>query len=646
MENPKQEIINNLKKILEQMGLKNVEPKLSFPQNDKHGDYSSNIAMAIFSRSKITRSASSGQKSKIDSPLEMASEIVKTFNSQLSILNFLEKAEVAPPGFINFWLSEEFLIGKMEKVIEEPEKIIAKAQVLKKIMVEYAHPNTHKEMHIGHMRTLITGEALARLFEATGNKVFRANYQGDVGPHVAKAIFGLKKIIKDENLSLEEINKWKNIDKAEILGRGYVLGNKEYEANKDEIDKINSQLYEIAENSKGRFTPGVFSLSNLYEITRKWSLDYYDDFYKRFYTKFDCLFFESEVSGCGKRIVEEQVGKIFEKDDGAIVFKGGHHTRVFITAQGYPTYEGKEMCLGFKEYAAFPFDKNVHVVGSEQAGYFKVVFKALELLDPEKFKDKEYHLSMGMVNIIGMKISSRTGEILRVDSLIEKVKEKVSRLVDEGKISASDLEKTIEEIAIGAIKYSVLRVGTGQNVEFDIEKSVSLDGNSGPYLQYTYARTRSVLAKAGCHSDPELVEGEESHYKPAGDPSVALLPQAFGSEAQARRDDITNEELSLLRTIYRFPEVVEDSARNMAPNALTNYLFDLAQKFNLFYQKHQILLPQERSTPGESCPSTSLRAATPGVSSSRQFRLALTQAVGQIIKNGLNLLGIEAPDKM
>src|SRR3990167_8012574 len=599
MENPKQEIINNLKKILEQMGLKNVEPKLSFPQNDKHGDYSSNIAMAIFSRSKITRSASSGQKSKIDSPLEMASEIVKTFNSQLSILNFLEKAEVAPPGFINFWLSEEFLIGKMEKVIEEPEKIIAKAQVLKKIMVEYAHPNTHKEMHIGHMRTLITGEALARLFEATGNKVFRANYQGDVGPHVAKAIFGIKKIIKDENLSLEEINKWKNIDKAEILGRGYVLGNKEYEANKDEIDKINSQLYEIAENSKGRFTPGVFSLSNLYEITRKWSLDYYDDFYKRFYTKFDCLFFESEVSGCGKRIVEEQVGKIFEKDDGAIVFKGGHHTRVFITAQGYPTYEGKE-----------------------------------------------YHLSMGMVNIIGMKISSRTGEILRVDSLIEKVKEKVSRLVDEGKISASDLEKTIEEIAIGAIKYSVLRVGTGQNVEFDIEKSVSLDGNSGPYLQYTYARTRSVLAKAGCHSDPELVEGEESHYKPAGDPSVALLPQALGSEAQARRDDITNEELSLLRTIYRFPEVVEDSARNMAPNALTNYLFDLAQKFNLFYQKHQILLPQERSTPGESCPSTSLRAATPGVSSSRQFRLALTQAVGQIIKNGLNLLGIEAPDKM
>lgn len=341
-------------------------------------------------------------------------------------------------------------------------------------------------------------------------------------------------------------------------------------------------------------------------------MDYYDEFYTKFYAKFDRLFFESEVSRCGKKIVEENMDRVFVKDkDGSVVFPGEKydlHTRVFVTSLGYPTYEGKEMCLGFKEYEAFPFNKIIHVVGSEQAGYFKVVFKALELLDIEKFKSTQYHLSMGMVNIVGMKISSRTGEILRVDDLVEKVRAKVNELIKEGKITSNDKEKVAEQIAIGAIKYSVLKVGVGQNVEFDIEKSVSLDGNSGPYLQYTYTRTQSVLAK-----------GKSQKVK---------------VKSEIQNSKLEQEEMSLLRTIHRYPEVVGEAAKMLSPNILCSYLFDLAQKFNLFYQRHSILGGSEGREGKERLEDT------------RQFRLTLTEGVGIILKNGLNLLGIKAPERM
>jgi arginyl-tRNA synthetase len=457
----------------------------------------------------------------------------------------------------------------------------------KKIMVEYAHPNTHKEMHIGHMRTLITGEALSRIFEASGATVFRANYQGDIGPHVAKALYGIEILMKERGLALAEVEKWNNTAKAHFLGEGYVRGNKDYEAEKEVIDSINTKLYQKDS-----------SIQSLYEKTRGWSLDYYEDFYKRFYTHFDKLFFESEVAQAGKRIVEENVGKVFRVENGATIFPGEHyglHTRVFITQAGNPTYEGKEMGNAEAEYKAFPFDLKMHIVASEQAGYFQVVFKALDLIDPEKFVGRQHHLSMGMVTLTDRKMSSRTGDVLTVDWLIDQVRARVEKLATEGKISSEKVDETIEMITIGAIKYSVLRGGTGQNVAFDIETSVSLDGNSGPYLQYTYARTQSILTKSGI-SDLKLQ----------------------GSNVQANA-----EELQLLRKLSQFNDVVVSAAENYAPNHLATYLFELAQGFNNFYQKHKVIGSKEED-----------------------FRLSLVAATGNTLKRGLMLLGIHAPEKM
>jgi arginyl-tRNA synthetase len=275
------------------------------------------------------------------------------------------------------------------------------------------------------------------------------------------------------------------------------------------------------------------------------------------------------------------------------------------------------MGLAYKQYEAFPFDKNIHVVANEQKSYFEVVIKALELIDPEKFKGRQYHLSMGMVQMSDRKMSSRTGDILTVDWLIDEVRSRVNNLITEQKISAEEADKVAEQIAIGAIKYSVLRVATSQNVAFDIEKSVSLEGNSGPYLQYTFARTQSVLRKSAVIARSETTKQSSlSLERSRGLPRPALAGLAM---------TLSIEESDLLRLLGRFEGTVREAAEKYSPNIICNYLFSLAQAFNLFYQK----LPILKET-GEV----------------RDLRLALTAGTGKVIKLGLQLLGIEAPERM
>ncbi len=590
----REKLIAELQLVIKKLG-GDFTPIVEFPTVVEHGDFTTNAAMIL--AKKLNRK-----------PMEIAEEIVKNLKYQkgdykesplqISNLKMINRIEVVKPGFINFWLAKEFLYIELDSLIHCDIFNISTDLTDKRIVVEYAHPNTHKEMHIGHMRTLTTGEALARIFEAAGARVFRANYQGDIGPHVAKALYGINREMSEKRLVIADLASWTDRDKAHFLGDGYVRGSKDYEDHKEEIDEINKKLYEKDD-----------SIMSLYEKTRQWSLDYYDDFYQRFYTKFDRLFFESEVAGFGKKIVEENAGKVFVRDNGAMVFKGekyGLHTRVFITQNGNPTYEGKEMGLAYKQYEAFPFDKNIHVVANEQKGYFEVVIKALELIDPDKFKGRQHHLSMGMVQMSDRKMSSRTGEVLTVDWLIDEVRSRVNNLITEQKISAEDVDKVAEQIAIGAIKYSVLRVATSQNVAFDIEKSVSLTGNSGPYLQYTFARTQSVLRKS-----------QISNFK------SQILSQISNPEG---------EELMLLRLLVRFEGVVREAAEKYAPNIICNYLFSLAQAFNLFYQKLPILTP--------------IKSGLKETGEIRDLRLALTAGTGKVMRSGLELLGIIAPERM
>jgi arginyl-tRNA synthetase len=605
-----------LKKVLEKaiadLGVEGVPVILDRPADPKHGDYSSNVALVA-------------AKKLGKSPREVAEILAKSIGHRAKSSG-VEKVEVAGAGFINFYLSTEYLLSQLQTILENDIFVPTGLLKGKKIMVEYAHPNTHKEMHIGHMRTLITGQAIARILEANGATVFRANYQGDIGPHVAKAMWGIEKLMTERKLTLQTVSAWPNNEKAHFLGEGYALGSQEYEENKDEIDGINTELYQLATETKGAKETNETKVWDMYKLTRQWSLDYYNDFYKRFYTKFDELFFESDMVSPGKDIVMENIGKVFRKENGAIIFPGedyGLHTRVFITQAGNPTYEGKEMGNAFAEEKAFPFDLKVHIVASEQAGYFQVVFKALELIDPEKFKEKQHHVSMGMVTLTDRKMSSRTGDVVTVDWLLDEVKKKVDELFSGDRVMQDEKQDIAEQVTIAAVKHSVLRVGATQNVAFSIEKSVSLEGDSGPYLQYTYVRTQSVLAKVGISN----IKYQMSN--------IQLEP----------------EELALLRQLGRFGEAVEEAAQKYNPSVLATYLFDLARDFNLFYQKvpilkppHPDLLPHGEKGKNSSSPS---RGEDKGEGEDvRTFRLALTEAVGKRMKQGLHLLGITAPEKM
>lgn len=516
------------------------------------------------------------------SPMEIAEEIKKIFPKN----RFIEKIEVIKPGFINFWLSKSELINQLKKIVQGkfnfPHFHFGKN---KKIMVEFAQPNTHKLFHIGHFRNISTGESIVRILEAVGNKVIRANYQGDVGLHIAKCLYG----IKQNPLEIKKIKTLK--DKIEFIGKMYTFGTKAYEDDekaKEEIIKINKMIYDK--------NPEIMPL---WEETKKWSLDYFDQIYKRVYTRFDRFYLESEVTKRGLEISQELFRKgILEKSQGAIVFNGkkfGLDTRVFINSLGFPTYEGKELGLAELEFTEFgQLDKNIHVVTPEQKSFFKVTFKVEELIDPKKYKNKQYHLPYEWVKLKDGKMSSREGNIIETNWLIDNIKEKILK-----KFKCNN--EIAETLAVASAKYSFLKNSTQTVIYFDINESINIDGNSAPYLIYTYVRCQSVLNKAD-----EL-----------------SFPQKWESKSEEIR--IIKDEINLLRKLYQFPEIVLKSAKQLSPNFIATYLYELASQYNLFYQKNPILKADKNL---------------------KTLRLLITIATANTIKKGLELLGIKTVEKM
>lgn len=613
----KNQILADLKKVFKSLNLGKVEPTLEHPAQESHGDYATNVALILWGKRKKTEWESKNLKT----PLELAEKIAECYKMEGT--SYLAKIEVAPPGFINLWLTREFLIDEVVRIIQEKEKFGKNTKRKgESVMVEFAHPNPLKVFHIGHLRNISIGESIVRLFETQGCKVVRANYQGDVGMHIAKAIYTLLHIppFKDD------VSKVKGVHgRVEFLGKAYTAGSLAFEENKEAkvaIKDINYLVYASVQKfqkDKGvesgstdymKFVHGrleeIEKVFELWRQTRQWSLDYFETIYKRVYTYYDRYYFETDCLA-GVDLAKEAVRKgVLEEHDGAIIFNGkkyGLDTRVFVNSLGLPTYEAKELALAEKEFSEFgKLDRVIHVVGPEQSSFFKVTFKAEELLNPGKYKDRQYHLSYGWVRLKRGKMSSRTGNVVPGEWVLDETKKEIKSQFPEMS------EETAEMVAIGAVKYSMLKVSTTSEIAFSFEESISLEGNSGPYLQYAYARTQSVLEKV-----PHFVEASRGKRS---------------SEFGVRSLKIVNlnpEEIAILRTLYEFPEVVEEVAENYSPNLICSYLFGLAQKFNLFYQKHPILKSEDEK---------------------RELRLGLTQAVGQVIKNGLFLLGISAPRKM
>lgn len=520
---------------------------LERPDNPTFGDLSSNYALK-----------------NSESPIETAEKIAKSFPDH----QLIEKIEVAPPGFINFYLSDRYYLEKLEEILKDD---YGKNDINKdsRILIEFGQPNTHKLPHIGHFRSYSLGESIARILDLSGAEIIRANYQGDVGLHVAKTLWGYRDLEMEEKPTLSE-----NIRQ---LQKAYVHGSQKYERSEKEIQDLNKKIYQKDE-----------SIKDLWEQTRQWSLDYYKLLNKRLGINYDKEYFESQTAKTGKEIVQENMGSVFEESKSAIVFKGEQydlHTRVFITSEGNPTYETKDLGLIFLKEEDFDFDRSLISTAVEQTEYFKVVYKAAELIAPKLAKKFE-HIPFGMVSLVGSKMSSRKGNILSIDELLGRTEEGLISLMENKEYSEDQIERTKDILTIGATKYSILKSSARKNMVFDIEKSVSFDGDSGPYLQYTYARAQSILSKT-----------ESENYT---------------------SKELNKQERRLLKQLSFFSSAVERSAENIDPSLVCNYLIDLSQAFNSFY---------------ETCPVLKAK--------NKNFRLALVKATSQTLKRGLYLLGIE-----
>lgn len=551
----RQELAAAVAEIVKKLFNLDVQVDLTRP-DEQFGDYASNVALQI-----------SKQLGK--NPREIAEAIV----AELRTHGVLADVQIAGPGFINMTLNDAALL----ELAQEPLPQGLKGQV---IVAEYSDPNPFKVLHAGHLYTSVVGDAIANLLERAGASVHRVNFGGDVGLHVGKTLWAmLKKLGGEDPANLQSIAEDK---RAEWMAECYVDGTNAYEddeAAKTEIIALNKQVYQFhAENDRES------SLAQIYWTTRQWSYDYFDSFYARIGSKFEKYYPESQTAPVGLETVKSHIGKVFVESDGAIVFKGddhGLHTRVFINGEGLPTYEAKDIGLIMLKKQDYDFDRSVVITGNEQAQYMAVVLKAVEQFAPE-LSQATTHLTHGMVKLEGgTKMSSRKGNILRAVDVLD--------AAHEANKEATGQEN--EQAVLAAVKYAFLKQRLGADIIYDPKESVSILGNSGPYLQYAHARARSILAK---------------------------------SEAgRTITETLQADERKLLRKIGEFNEAVERATAELLPSYICTYLYELSQDFNRFYE-HNRVLGDERET----------------------VRLGLVEGYAETLKSGLSLLGIPAPERM
>ena len=508
--------------------------------------------------------------------------------TKMQTSSLFEKVETAG-AFVNFFVSQDTLLQHMNAALTQADaygKITLEKP--KRIMLEYGTPNTHKLPHIGHLFSYVYGETLSRILEWAGNEIFRENYQGDVGLHVAKCLY----IVAQKRDTIATLHTLE--EKIHFLQVCYQEGSTAYESSpevKDAITALNKKIYAK--------DPEIF---DIWETTRGWSVEYYKEFEALLGVTVNRHYFESETWDIGMKLVKENVGKVFEESDGAIVFKGekyGLHTRVFVTSHDTPTYEAKDMGLAKLKSQEWDFNTAIVTTAREQNAYWQVVIKAAELVMPE-LTGKLQHIGFGFIDLKGGKMSSRTGNILSGVDLVAAVENKVIDTLLSGSENQSE---SAQILSIGAIKYAFLRSDSQKNMYFDIEESVSLNGNSGPYIQYAYARMKSIVRNS-------MTPGQSEPSPLASD----AVPSLEASEIQ------------LLRLLPRFQEVLYDSAETYSPHLICTYLLDLTQAFNVFYENVSVL-----------------KADT---AEQKHFRLALTQATSIVVKNGLFVLGIETLEKI
>ena len=578
-------------------------------------EFEGQITLVVFPFTKMSHKAPEQTAQEIGEALkEKLPEVVSKYN--------------AVKGFLNLSISSEQWIDVLREIYENPRYgFTPVTEDSPLVMIEYSSPNTNKPLHLGHVRNNLLGWALAKVMEANGNRVVKTNIVNDRGIHICKSMLAW---LKWGNGETPESSGKKG---DHLIGDYYVAFDKHYreevrelvaQGMDEEQAKQEAPLIKEAHEMLVKWEQNDPEVRSLWRKMNEWVYAGFDETYKALGVSFDKIYYESETYLEGKEKVEEglEKGLFYRRDDGSVwadLTKEGLDEKLLLRSDGTSVYMTQDIGTAKLRFQDFPIDKMIYVVGNEQNYHFQVLSILLDKLGFKWGKDL-VHFSYGMVELPNGKMKSREGTVVDADDLIQTMvadarqmsADKVNKL--EG-ITDEEAQEIARIVGMGALKYFILKVDARKNMLFNPEESIDFNGNTGPFIQYTYARIRSILRK-----------WEEASPVPSqggGNGKAAnLLPLGGGWEGAS----LAEREISLIQKLQDFQTTVRQAGQDYNPSCIANYCYELASEYNRFYHDFSVLREEDARK--------------------RQFRIALSAAVGQVIKNGMGLLGIEVPERM
>jgi len=573
------------------------ENDLNFQKTRK--EFEGDITLVVFPFTKISKKSPEECANEIGSHLVYHSHIMENFN--------------VVKGFLNISMSPDFWIYHFSTIKNEVNFGFNEAKSKETLLVEYSSPNTNKPLHLGHVRNNLLGFSVSEILKANGFDVKKVNIVNDRGIHICKSMIAWQKWGNGETPESSDLKG------DHLVGKYYVEFDKHYKA--EIADLINKG---IAENDAEKQAPliletqemlreweaGDAEVIDLWKKMNTWVYAGFDVTYKKMGVDFDKIYYESQTYLLGKEIVSEGLknGVFYQKPDNSVwidLTEEGLDHKLVLRADGTSVYITQDLGTAHERFKEFKMNKLVYVVGNEQDYHFKVLQVILQKLG-FKWADGLFHLSYGMVELPHGKMKSREGTVVDADDLIDGMIEEASlRTAERGKIEGmteAEVAELNRKIAMAALKYFILKVDPKKKMMFNPEESIDMNGNTGPFIQYSYARIQSILRKAKTDFDYDF------------------------KEAGFQLKELEKEERELIKSIFEFPALLNEAALNYSPALVCNYVYELAKSYNHFYQTLQITKEENENK--------------------RNLRLALSVKVGETIKNGMKVLGIEVPERM
>jgi arginyl-tRNA synthetase len=511
-------------------------------------------------------------------------------------------------GFLNLKIKQGYWIDFINESYRNTSFGLKQVEPGNPVVVEFSSPNTNKPLHLGHIRNNLLGYSVSKILEADGKTVKKVNLVNDRGIHICKSMLAWK-------LFGNEVTPESSGKKGDkLVGDFYVLFDKKFKEECSNLQQkglseeeagARSSLMAQAREMLVKWEQQDSETRDLWRKMNQWVYTGFDETYKQLGIEFDKIYYESETYLLGKKLVEEGLkkGVLFRKEDNSVwidLTAEGLDEKLLLRADGTSVYITQDLGTAQLRKDEFNPSEMIYVVGNEQNYHFDVLKLVLKKLGKD-WADDIFHLSYGMVELPEGKMKSREGTVVDADDLIEEMTVTARQMTEElGKIEDFDSEEAAQlykTVGLGALKYFILKVDPKKNMVFNPVESIDFNGNTGPFIQYTYARIKSVLRKA---EDTEITFGEDLSLQP--------------------------KEISLSILNYLFPQIVHDAAVNFSPSVIANYLYELAKEYNQFYHDHSILKEENLSA--------------------RSYRLAISILTAGTIRNGMSLLGIEVPERM